>query len=55
MSFKDVRNAQYYVVPDSRPGGPTEVRQPDPKRPGGNDAGKPHRLTRRPFGKAPGR
>lgn len=53
MSPREPRKAQYWYVHDTRPTGPTEMRSNDPKRPGGHDAGTPHRLTRRPGGKAP--
>lgn len=40
--------AQYNVGPDTRPGGSLEVRAPDQKRPGGAEAGRAARWTRRP-------
>ena len=55
MSPKTFRNDQYWYVQDTRPTGPAKMRTEDPKRPGGQDAGTPHRSTRRPSGKAPNR
>lgn len=41
--------AQYNMRPDTRPGGSLEDRVYDPKRPGGADAGRASKWTRRPL------
>lgn len=35
--------------PDTRPGGPTEVPERDPKRPGGNSGRRASKWTRQPL------